>query len=188
MKKQTVTRLRASRTRWAAALVGATVCLVVIGTYVWRWWGATPYATVRRFAQAWERGDTATLYALMDDMPQEVIGMDSRRRPSREGFESLMKNTMFPIAPPGTRWQVQVTDPVNYNFRFKTEDNRHRMIVQVRRSVDGRWKVLGRDALLSFYLYQVYHGPWPLTPNEPVRQRFRVLWNTAGGHYAANEL
>lgn len=174
--------------RQAAGLLGVMVCLSVIGTYVWRWWGPTPYATVRRFAQAWERGDTATLYALMDDMPQEVIGMDNRRRPSREGFEWLMKHAMFPIAPPGTRWHIQVTDPVNYNFRLKTEGNKHWMVVQVRRSMEGRWKVIGRDALLTFYLHEVYHGPWPLSPNEPARQRFRVLWGTAGGRYASDEL
>ncbi len=187
MKKKPAKKSSWSRVGKIGAVVGVTVCLMAVGAHVWRWWGPTPHATAWRFAKAWTRGDIAAIYDLMDNVPDHVIGMNDRRRPPPEGFERLMKGVIFPLAPAGTRWRIEVTDPRNYNFRLKTEGNTHWMVVEVRHSVGGEWKVVGRSALMTCYLHEVYHDRWPSPLRDPARERFRTLWTAAGGQFPPGE-
>lgn len=157
----------------AAALL---VCAFVIGRYVWTWWGPTPYAVAWKFARAWERGDVEQLYALLDNVPEYVIGAEARRRPPQQGFERLMRDHIFRIAPPGTRWHFEVSDPRYVVFRFRSAQH-HWMLVPVRRSLDGRWRVGGMDALRTLYTDALSRSNALATT--PVEQQFGMLWASA---------
>ncbi len=154
------------------------VCVLTVGRYLWKWWGPTPYAVAYKFARAWERGDVDGLYALLDDVPEYVIGAAERRRPPRQGFERLMRDHIFRIAPPGTRWQFEVSDPQYVGFRFYTTQ-RHLMLVPVRRSLDGKWRVSGMDALRTLYTESARSRVLPGLTEDLATQRFRTLWASA---------
>ncbi|MCS6861683.1 MAG: hypothetical protein NZT92_15355 [Abditibacteriales bacterium] len=164
-----------------AGITALAVCLFALGRYLWTWWGPTPYAVAWKFARAWERGDVNRLYALLDNVPPEVIGAESRRRPPQEGFERLMREHIFPIAPPGTRWRFVVSDRHYMVFRFTTAQG-HWMAVPIRRSLDGRWRVSGMDALRTLYTDALSRSD-PRAAKS-VEERFRRLWTAAWTHVA----
>lgn len=176
-QKQAVFHVR--RQTWKRVGVAALLaCLLAVGRYLWKWWGPTPYAVAWKFARAWERGDVDRLYALLDNVPDYVIGAAERRRPPREGFERLMRDHIFRIAPPGTRWHFEVSDPQYVVFRFRTPQH-HWMLVPVRRSLDGTWRVGGMDALRTLYTESARSGILPGLTEDLASQRFRTLWASA---------
>jgi hypothetical protein len=177
MTGQKQAALRVRRQTWKRVGAAATLaCLLAVGCYVWKWWGPTPYAVAWKFARAWERGDVDRLYALLDNVPEYVIGAAERRRPPQEGFERLMRDHIFRIAPPGTRWHFEVSDPQYVVFRFRTTQ-RHWMLVPVRRSLDGKWRVSGMDALRTLYTDALSRTN--ALAATPVERRFHTLWASA---------
>jgi hypothetical protein len=179
-KKRAVSRL--TQVKWQrVAFALLAVCLVSAGSYAWKWWGPTPYAVAWQFARAWERGDVDGLYALLDNVPVEVVGAEGRRRPPREGFDWLMQNYFFQICPPGTRWTFEVVERDYVLFDFSTSQGDW-MAVPIRRSLDGKWHVTGMDAFRTLYAdygSKKYKGVKIVDAHHPIEQRFRLLWASA---------
>jgi hypothetical protein len=180
MSRKYITTCRLRYLSWkGVALTLSCVCLFAAGSYIWKWWGPTPYAVAYKFARAWEQGNTEKMYALLDNVPEYVIKADDRRRPPREGFEWLMQNYIFRIAPPGTRWHFEVSDPKHILFRFTTPQH-HWMGVPVRRSLDGKWRVSGLTALRTLYQDHVADHKLPAPDQTQIaKQKFRILWASA---------
>lgn len=179
MTRQKHAAFHVRRQTWKRVSTAVTlVCVLAVGRYLWKWWGPTPYAVAWKFARAWERGDVDWLYALLDDVPEYVIGAAERRRPPYEGFARLMRDHIFRIAPPGTRWQIEVSDPQYVVFRFHTTQRQY-MLVPVRRSLDGKWRVSGMDALRTLYAAMARHRMPPGFTKDAANQRFRTLWTSA---------
>lgn len=173
------TRTRAvSRPKWRWVSLGlilaVTVALIIF--YVYRYYGPTPYRTLRLFVKALNAGDFDAQYALF-------VKNESGRIPllPKEEFKSLLER-MKPPFPKGIRISIKEIAPEHY---FENDIDGFTVWVLSRGEgvvATGQWPdyfdvpIQRTDRGWGVRPFYMYHSYYRRTYGEQVASRFQTLY------------